>query len=144
MLGTLRTLVTDHPWAYAVPAGLGSAAYVLTGASGTGPLDFTVVLWAGLLGGLLTLDGSATARRVGFRTGLVASLPLVCDVISLAGAIPTFDQPVWFGAVQALVVLAAVAVGALFVSVGGAAGAAVGNWLSRKVGSGPASPTVRS
>jgi hypothetical protein len=144
MIGTLRTLITDHPWTYALPAGLGSAAYVLNNASQTGPLDFTIVLWAGLLGGLLTPDGSTMARRVGFRTGLVASLPLAWDIVSLAELIPTFNQPAWAGVLQAIMLLAAVALGVLFVSVGGAVGAAVGNWLSRKAGSEPASHPVQS
>lgn len=143
MIDALRNLVTDHPWAYALPAGLGSAVYVLNNVSQTGTLDYTIILWAGFIGGILTLNRSKMARRVGFQTGLVASLPLVWDIASLGSVIPTFNQPAWVGVLQVVMLLATVGIAVLFVSVGGAVGAAVGNWLSQKVGSGLASPTVQ-
>ncbi|MCU4802422.1 DUF5518 domain-containing protein [Halobacteria archaeon HArc-gm2] len=144
MIGALRNFVTDHPWAYALPAGLGSAAYVLNNAPETGVFDYNILLWAGLIGGVMTLDGRKMAHRVGLRTGLVASLPLVWNIATVGAVIPTFDQPLWFGIVQTVLLLAAVTIGVLFVAVAGALSAALGNWLSQQVGSGPASSTVQT
>lgn len=134
MLTALSERVTEHPWTYALPAGLLCAAYVRVTTPPTEMLDISVVLWAGFFGGLLTRNSATVARRVGVLTGLVASLPVAWQVATLLGVIPTFDQPGWFGVVQVAVLLCAVVVAVLLVALAGAVGATAGHWISRRVG----------
>lgn len=140
MMRDLREFVTAHPWAYALPAGLISAACVLINAPYPGTLDFGIVFWTGLLGGVVTLGGKKEAQRIGFRTGLVGSLPILWDMVPTVGAILQFDQPVFFGAFEVLVVFTLIVFVAVMVGVSGAIAAMIGRWLSRKFGSGKPKP----
>ncbi|GKZ15631.1 hypothetical protein HAL_35120 [Haladaptatus sp. T7] len=142
MIRNLREFVTAHPWAYALPAGLISSAYVLINSPGSSALDFGVIFWPGLVGGVVTLSGKKEARRIGFQTGLVGSVPILWNAIPTVGAILRFDQPMSFGALEVLVVFVLVAFVALMVGLSGAIAAMTGEWLSRKLGSGEPTPVT--
>lgn len=133
IFGAVQNRVIDNTWLYAVPAGVASGLYVLFNSSGPSTLDFTIVLLAGVIGGLLTAGSRATTSRVGLRTGLVASFPVLGLSAEFLGAAPSFDQPVWFGAVQVGMLLAFAAISVLLISLAGAVGALIGRWLSRTV-----------
>lgn len=142
MIRNLREFVTAHPWAYALPAGLISSAYVLVNSPEPGTLDFSVIFWPGLVGGLVTLGGKKEAQRIGFQTGLVGSLPILWNAIPTVGAILQFDQPMSFGVLEVLIVFVLVVFVALMVGVSGALAAMTGEWLSRTLGSGKPTPVT--
>lgn len=129
----VRNRIVDNAWLYAVPAGIVCGLYVLFSSADPSTLDFTVVFLAGVIAGLLTADNRAATSRVGLRTGLVASFPALRPLVELLGVVPNFDQPLWFGAMQAGVLLAFIVVSVLLVSLAGAVGALAGRWLSRTV-----------
>ncbi|WP_049900247.1 DUF5518 domain-containing protein [Halococcus agarilyticus] len=133
MVETLRKTVTEHPWVYAVPAGLVSAAFVVANSS-SGVYNCGIVFWAGLVGGLLTRNGSNNARRIGFRTGAIGSLPIVWDMGLAFGSITSFNQPLFAGAIQTVMLAGVVSIAVLVVGVVGEVGSAIGRWLSRKTG----------
>ncbi|WP_247005379.1 DUF5518 domain-containing protein [Halorientalis litorea] len=127
---------TDTGWRYAIVAGGLAGTYTLLEyllSTGT-TLRLSPVVFAGLLGGLLFVDADVPPRRVGLRTGLVASVPLVWPFVDLLRAIPAFTQPLWFDAVQYAAVAVAVGLFVLFTVVVTQAGAVVGAWLAAKVG----------
>ncbi|WP_254840581.1 DUF5518 domain-containing protein [Natronomonas marina] len=144
MIRTFREFVTAHNWAYAVPAGLVSAAYVFYNSPGGGTFYFGIVFWAGLLGGLLTLAESSGTWRIGFRTGSIGALPALQPVVSVAGTLPGFDLPAITTTLHGVLLIVFGAISVLLVGALGAIGAKAGGWLSRKIepGTNPIDPSV--
>jgi hypothetical protein len=127
---------TDTAWRYAIVAGGLAGTYTLLRywlSAGT-TLRLSPVVVAGLLGGVLFADADIPPRRVGLRTGLVASVPLAWPFVDLLRAIPAFTQPPWFDAVQYVAVAVAVGLSVLLTVVVTQAGAMAGAWVAAKVG----------
>lgn len=82
---------------------------------------------------MLIRNGSNTARRIGFQTGAVGSLPIVWDMGPVFGSISSFDQPLFAGAVQTVMLVGVTLIAVFVVGVAGEVGSAIGKWLSQKI-----------
>ena len=129
----------DTTWQYALVAGLVSIpATTYSYVNGEGELSalFTIALVAGYLAKRRGLESTT----VGFRAGLVGSVPLLWDLGDAALAIPGFDQPLWFGAMQSVVLLGVGVVAVVLVAGLSGLSARVGGWLAEQLGH-PRRPT---
>lgn len=136
VLPSLQDVRTDPAWRYPVLAGLVAGTYTVVEtwrASGT-DANLAPVALAGVVAGVLFVDAPTPPKRVGLRTGAVAALPLQALVVRVALAIPGFDQPAWFAAVQAVFVVLAGALVVVFAALFGAVGGVVGAWLAGVLG----------
>jgi len=139
-MARIGPLAIDTTWRYALLAGLVSLPFtVYSYWSGNGEISalFAVALVAGYLAKRHGLESTP----VGFRAGLVGSVPLLWDLGDAALAIPGFDQPLWFGAVQSGLALAIGAVVVLVAASLSALSARLGGWLAEQFGH-PRRPTA--
>lgn len=133
-LRTLREMLADDVWRFALVVG-GFAAvsvgldYWQMPSEG---LDFSVVVFAGLVGGYLFHDRPETPSDVGLRVGFVASAPVLLQTAEPVGYILGLGQPPWATVLQGLLLVAYVLIAATLVGLSGVAGALAGNWLARK------------
>ncbi|SDM75212.1 hypothetical protein SAMN04487949_2493 [Halogranum gelatinilyticum] len=133
-LRALRDFLTATYWRFAVVAG-GLTAIVVGldyWQMASGNLDFTLVVLAGFVGGYLFHGRPETPTQVGFRVGLVGSLPVLLQVAEPLGYIVGLNQPAWFTVLQGLMLLGYVLLATTLVGLSGIVGALVGNWLAGK------------
>ena len=133
-LRALRDFLTADPWRFAVVAGGLTAMAVGLDywQMSSGNLDFSLVVLAGFVGGYLFHGRPETPTQVGFRVGLVGSLPILLQTAEPLGYIVGLSQPAWFGVLQGVFVVGYVLVATTLVGLSGVVGALVGNWLAGK------------
>jgi hypothetical protein len=125
----------DTSWRYALLAGLASLPFALYNYwSSGGDVEISALFTIALVAGYLAKRRGLESTPVGFRAGLVGAIPLLWQLADVARAIPGFDQPVWFGALQFGMLVGLT--GLLLILVAGLSGlsARVGGWLAEQVG----------
>lgn len=143
LLRKLRDWLTADSWRFALVGGGLSALVVFSDyyrlpAAG---VEVSPILVAGLIGGYLFHSNQERPTRVGFRTGLVGSIPVVWQAIQTLGSVLGLTQPTWFGIVQVGGVVVVTVLGIVLVGLSGAVAALAGDWLAGKVGRRRPSPT---
>jgi len=134
-----RTGPLPETWRYALLGGLialPGTAYLFW-QSGS-ELSLGPVLVGGLVAGYLHTGETSARRSVGVRVGLIGGLPALRTLVDLFAAVPALGGPAWFRVVAGGMGAGAVVLFVLLVlglaAVVGVLGAAVGDWLSRKIG----------
>jgi hypothetical protein len=134
-LRTLREVLTDDVWRFALVAGgLAAGSIVADAWPSVEMLDFGPVFVAGALGGYHFHPRRATRKRVGARIGLVGALPAVWQAVVGFEYILGLVQPSWVTLLQTVLLVGYIALGVCFVTMIGIVGAAVGEWVSARLG----------
>jgi len=135
----VQTGLRSETWRYALVGGLVAlpgTAYLLW-QSGS-ELSLGPVLFGGLVAGYLHAGDASARRSVGVRVGLIGALPALWMVGDVLATASSAGGPAWFRAVAVgtgigtMLVFTLLAVG--LAAVVGVVGAAIGDWLSRKIG----------
>ena len=133
-------------WRYALVGGVASIplSLWLYWESGVGDtFSLIIVFVGGVLAGYLASRAPTElhGRTVGFRAGVIGSLPVLWLVGEVVIAASAWASPLWFR-VAAVVLLVGGLTLVLFAFGGliGAIGATFGGWLANKTGAGQASP----
>jgi hypothetical protein len=127
-------------WKYALIGGIASLPLTigLYWQSGMGDeLSVNMVFFGGLLAGYLasTAATETDGASVGFRAGVVGSLPGLWLVVDLLEAAIAWSSPLWFRVVAVSVLTVGFTIVLLvFAGLVGLLGAKVSGWLAKKTG----------
>lgn len=126
---------SDSPWLPAVLVGVVSASSTTLYYWQTAEFElFVPVFVAGVLVGVLYAPKPARSRRAGALAGFVGSIPSAGPLLDMLLFIPGLDQPIWFGGIQAVLVVVFFGVAIAFAALLGMVGSILGALLAGKAG----------